>query len=233
MKSRSRRLEVGVTLICLLIVIKYCDYQLAKPPVATPQAPRRLPSNEEVFITACEYRNLEEATQLLNLGVNPNLGMEEAIMSESKEMIELLIKRGGDLNMLHTGHTSLDVAIYHHVSADTISLIREHGGKRAAELGAEAITPSTPEQIKASDIKQTVVFTRSSNGYAWRRADFQSKQRFCETTATAESREFGRNFTPSFYMDALDSFYSSSDASILNNNIHKIIGLTTSASMNQ
>ncbi|HEY5296818.1 MAG TPA: hypothetical protein VIK59_02735 [Verrucomicrobiae bacterium] len=87
---------------------------------------------------------------------------------------------------------------------------------------------------KQSDVMptpSTVVFTRNSNGHDWQRADFQTRQQFCQTIAAAESKEFNRDFTADFYYSALDAFYTSSDPNILGENIHTVIGLTTSAAI--
>jgi len=76
-----------------------------------------------------------------------------------------------------------------------------------------------------------VVFTEYSTGYDWKRADAQTKRQFCQTVANAESKEFNHDFTADFYYNALDSFYDSSDSSILGENIHKVIGMTTSVAI--
>ena len=90
----------------------------------------------------------------------------------------------------------------------------------------------TPATTGTDNTKSSaVIFTSSSNGYDWEKADYQTKQQFCQTTAAAESKEFNHDFTADFYYSALDSFYSSSDPNILNENIHQVIGLTTSAAL--
>jgi hypothetical protein len=94
-----------------------------------------------------------------------------------------------------------------------------------------AVVNSDNSQSDAVTKTGAVIFTRNSNGHDWQRADFQTRQQFCQTIAAAESKEFNHDFTADFYYSALDSFYSSSDPNILNENIHQVIGLTTSAAL--
>ena len=115
-----------------------------------------------------------------------------------------------------------------------------------SNASVESLPPPIPSQQTAQppDIAGTnntqsgvitkpnpVIFTRNSNGHDWQRADFQTRQQFCQTIATAESKEFNHDFTTDFYYSALDSFYNSSDPNILGENIQTIIGLTTSAAL--
>ena len=105
--------------------------------------------------------------------------------------------------------------------------------------GGSFVETGQPPVVGNSDINQsdaipkpsTVVITRYSTGFDWRRADIQTRQQFCQTIATAESKEFNHDFTADFYYDALASFYDSSDPKILGQNIHSIVGLTTSAAL--
>ena len=100
-------------------------------------------------------------------------------------------------------------------------------------------TAQAPVVVADSDNRQsdvtpkpsTVIFTRNSNGHDWKRADFQTRQEFCQTIADAESKEFNHDFTADFYYSALDAFYNSSEPNILGENIHTVIGLTTSAAI--
>jgi hypothetical protein len=103
------------------------------------------------------------------------------------------------------------------------------------ETNSNALAPVTEsitnDETNAAPQTFPVIFTKDSNGYDWRRANFQSRHQFCETVAEAESKEFNHEFTADFYYGALDSFYDSSDPNILEQNIHQIVGLTTSAAM--
>ena len=76
-----------------------------------------------------------------------------------------------------------------------------------------------------------VILSRYSIGYDWKRADYQTKRQFCQTVAAAESKEFNHDFTADFYLDALDGFYSSSDPSVMKENINRVVGMTTAVAI--
>lgn len=151
-----------------------------------------------------------------------------ALFGDKVKVVELLDK-GVDVNRLSVGWTPLDIAIKHE-HQELVTLLRERGGKTATELGLHPDRENPA--IRSVSTTASVTFTRSSTGYDWQRSDTASKQQFCETIATAMSKEFKRNFSPDFYLEALNSFYSTSDPNIQKQNIHSIVGLVTSAAMN-
>jgi ankyrin repeat protein len=140
------------------------------------------------------------------------------------EIAEVLLDKGANVNCLYSGMTPLDIAAKMGYD-DLVTLLTQHGGKTATELS------SNNEQSSVMTKANTVVFTKDSNGYDWQRAGLQTRQQFCETIAAAMSKEFKHDFTADFYYGALDSFYNSSDPNILKQNIHQVVGLTTSAAI--
>ncbi len=168
---------------------------------------------------------------LLNGGADPNssdsMGIPDlytAALLHRTEIAKIFLNKGANVNGLANfingrKMTPLDIADKMGFD-DIVTLLEQHGGKTSDQLGID----NTPKTSK-------VIFSKNSNGYDWQRADSQSKQQFCETTATAISKEFNRDFTADFYYNALDSFYNSSDANILNENIDQVVGLTTSAAI--
>jgi hypothetical protein len=168
---------------------------------------------------------------LLNNGADPNSndgigGPKHLFMAarfHQTEIAKVLLDKGADVNCLYNGMTPLDIANKMGYD-DLVALLTEHGGKPGTEIGSD-------EQSNGMTKTEKVVFTKDSNGYDWQRADLQTRQHFCETIATAESKEFNRDLTADFYYGALDSFYNSSDPNILNENIHHVVGLTTSAAI--
>ena len=99
--------------------------------------------------------NIEVVKQYLDAGADVNaIGglfewtlLHEAANVSHKEIVELLIAEGADVNAnVNTrdvdGETPLDVAIHPQNSFNTVSkeiadLLRKHGGKTGAELKAE------------------------------------------------------------------------------------------------
>jgi hypothetical protein len=61
--------------------------------------------------------------------------------------------------------------------------------------------PLKPRRVTISDTQ--VTFTSASNGHDWRRADQDTKRKYCERMATTMSQNFKRNFTADFFMGAL------------------------------
>ena len=122
-------------------------------------------------------------------------------------------------------------------NGDSSDNSNENAENQSPSISSQQIAqaPITADSVnKQSDVMtkpNTVVFTSNSNGHDWKRADFQTRQEFCQTIASAESKEFNHDFTADFYYSALDAFYNSSDPSILDENIHTVIGLTTSAAI--
>lgn len=169
---------------------------------------------------------------LLNGGADPNSddgmgGPKHLYMAarwHQTEIAKVLLDKGADANCLYLGMTPLDIAEKMGYD-DLVTLLSDHGGKTGTEVDSHS------EQFSVMKKTYPVSFTKDSNGYDWQRADSQSRQRFCETTAAAINKEFGRDFTADFYYSALDSFYNSSDANILKENIHSVVGLTTSAAI--
>lgn len=151
-----------------------------------------------------------------------NLGndLSTAVLFGDKSKVVELLDQGADVNYLSVGWTPLDIAIKHE-RQELVTLLRERGGKTATELGIH------PNRETAA-----VTFTRSITGYDWQRADAASKRQFCDTIAPAMSKEFKRDFSGDFYLEALDSFYKTSDPNVLKQNIHSVVGLVTSAAMN-
>jgi ankyrin repeat protein len=87
--------------------------------------------------------NVEEVKQCLTLGEDVNLRglanmtpLHRAAQNGRKEMVELLIENGADINaMTDSGETPLDWAINRrHV--ELYPQIRKHGGKTSEELKA-------------------------------------------------------------------------------------------------
>jgi len=101
--------------------------------------------------------------------------------------------------------------------------------QQTAQTPVVADSDNSPSDVMTKS--RAVVFTRNSSGYDWQRADSQTRRQFCQTTAIAESKEFNHDFTADFYYGALDAFYNSSDPNILGENIHTVVGLTTSAAI--
>ena len=62
--------------------------------------------------------------------------MHDAAREGHKEVAELLIDKGADVNAKHDGDTPLDWAISHK-HPETADLLRKHGGKTREELKAE------------------------------------------------------------------------------------------------
>ena len=95
---------------------------------------------------AAEEGNIEAVKQHLAAGTNVNakdeLGMtplHRASISGHKEVAELLIDKGADVNAIPESGlfgTPLDYAI-RKKHPETADLLRKHGGKRGAELIAE------------------------------------------------------------------------------------------------
>ena len=85
--------------------------------------------------------NIEAVKQHLAAGTDVNLGggatpLHPATYSGHKEVVELLIGNGANVNAKSKGWTPLDIAIeFEHT--EIADLLRKHGGKTGEELKAE------------------------------------------------------------------------------------------------
>ena len=70
---------------------------------------------------------------------NGSTPLHQADMGNHREIVELLIAKGADVNMKNSeGETSLDIASDPEVNQTEIAaLLRKHGGKTGDELKAE------------------------------------------------------------------------------------------------
>lgn len=87
-----------------------------------------------------------------------------------------------------------------------------------------AISPQSSE-------KSEITFTSTSDGYDWRSADDETKRSYCWLMATSMTQEFGKSFTEDFFYESLNQFYSTEDASVLNNKISEMVALFVTAAM--
>ncbi len=71
------------------------------------------------------------------------------------------------------------------------------------------------------------MFTSSSNGYDWNAASSSYKRQFTDMIAS-KLQSHSPGITGQVLYDSLNEFYRTSDANLLRENIHNIIGLTTS-----
>ena len=92
---------------------------------------------------ACKKGDIEAVKQHLAAGADVNAGgvfgktpLHLAAMGGHKEIVELFITNGADLNAKGFGGTPLDWAI-EWGETKTADLIRKHGGKTGEELKAE------------------------------------------------------------------------------------------------
>ena len=93
------------------------------------------------LVQAVEAGNIEAVKQHIAAGVNVNakVGNESTALNFAaynghKEIVELLINNGADVNVVdEDGEAPLDFT----VNKEIISLLRKHGGKTAEELKAE------------------------------------------------------------------------------------------------
>ena len=92
---------------------------------------------------AATFGNIEAVKQHLANGTDVNAkdltGFAPLVFAAScghKEIAELLIAKGADVNVKNSGKTPLDWAIKQ-LHPETADLLRKHGGKTGAELKAE------------------------------------------------------------------------------------------------
>lgn len=229
-------------LISLSLMATACDQQPPSASVSSEQTSQTPITTSQPLVwdldQAILYDETNKVIDLLKNGADPNSSIDGSGTPEfyiatrfhRTGIVEILLTNGANVNCLArfingSKMSPLDIADKMGFD-DLVTLLKQHGGKTSDELN---ITNNQESNIMQKT--GTVIFSKDSNGYDWQRADSQSRQQFCETIATAMSKEFNHSFTAGFYYNALDSFYNSSDANILNENIHQVIGLTTSAAI--
>ena len=110
------------------------------PKAATPEPPKGKAPDISIH-DAAESGNIEAVKQHLAAGTDVNLGggatpLHPATYSGHKEVVELLIGNGANVNAKSKGWTPLDIAIeFEHT--EIADLLRKHGGKTGEELKAE------------------------------------------------------------------------------------------------
>jgi len=119
-----------LTTIAALLLVGCGESQSPEPPTA--KAP-------DISIhDAAEEGNVEAVKQHLAAGTDVNLGggatpLHPATYSGHKEIVELLIANGANVNTKAKGWTPLDIAIeFEH--SEIADILRKHGGKTGREL---------------------------------------------------------------------------------------------------
>jgi PBP1b-binding outer membrane lipoprotein LpoB len=106
---------------------------------ATPEPPTAKAPDISILIAAAEG-NIEAVKQHIAAGTDvgaKTLGETPLHWVSTKEVAELLIDNGADVNMKNSvGLTPLDWAVVED-STEIADLLRKHGGKRGEELKAE------------------------------------------------------------------------------------------------
>ena len=92
---------------------------------------------------ATKSGNIESVKQYLDAGAIVNakdedgwIALHYAALEGHKDIVELLIDKGADVNAKNSGKTSLDWAIIND-ETEIADLLRNHGGKTGEELKAE------------------------------------------------------------------------------------------------
>ena len=124
--------QLLLTTIAAVLLVGCGELQSPEPPTA--KAP-------DISIhDAAEEGNVEAVKQHLAAGTDVNLGggatpLHPATYSGHKEIVELLIANGANVNTKAKGWTPLDIAIeFEH--SEIADILRKHGGKTGAELKA-------------------------------------------------------------------------------------------------
>jgi hypothetical protein len=87
-------------------------------------------------------------------------------------------------------------------------------------------SPQQTTQVNNSEQVDLEIFTTSSDGFTWRRASLEQKRALCK--AMERSSLKGKSAT--FFYDALESFYSSTDPSVMRTRIGDTVALMEGAS---
>ena len=122
--------------------------EASQPEPSTAEAP-----DYDIWVSA-RLGNIEAVRWHLDAGTDVNAkgvtgwtALHHAALNGGKEIVELLIGKGADVNAKNNLHKT---PLYY-AERETIDLLRKHGGKRGYELKAEATQPE-PTTAKAPDI---------------------------------------------------------------------------------
>ena len=122
--------HILITTIAAVLLVGCSKTQQPEPPTA---------KTPDISIhDAAENGNIEAVKQHLAAGTDVNLGgvatpLHPATYSGHKEVVELLIANGANVNTKDKGWTPLDIAIeFEH--SEIADILRKHGGKTGREL---------------------------------------------------------------------------------------------------
>ena len=148
------------------------------------------------IVVAYATRNIEVMKQHLAVGVDANTKLEdnktllhEAASDGHKEIAELLIASGADVNAAYRNrYTPLDLAIRND-ETETADLIRKHGGKTAEELKAEEYSNAEAANALRNAAEEGNIEAVKQHLAAG--VDVNAKSRFFTRTPLHAAAEFG------------------------------------------